>query len=116
MSAVVVVKLTTTIWVPKSTLSGNVLDTKARLAFVAPAPAEVVHGSNLHIRLRLTGGRLVALTSTKVRPDAGHIHLTVDGKLVSMVNGLSEDLTGVPAGEHAIKAEFVAANPRSCRH
>jgi hypothetical protein len=110
MMVVLVAAVTATTWVPKPKLSGKVLDTKARLEFVTPRPGEVLHSSRVHVELRLIGARLVPITRTKVTPDAGHIHLFIDRQLVSMVNGLSQDLTGLTSGEHVLEAEFVQAN------
>jgi len=116
MVAVLVAAVTASTWAPKSTPTGKVLTTNARLEFVAPKPGEVIHGSKLHVELRLTGGRLVPITQTKVRPDEGHIHLLIDGRLVSMVNGLTQDLTGLAPGDHLVEAEFVQANHRPWRN
>jgi hypothetical protein len=72
--AVLVASLTATSWVPKQSTSGKAVDTKARLEFVAPNPGEVIHGSKLTVELNLSGGRLVPVSDTKPRADAGHIH------------------------------------------
>jgi hypothetical protein len=113
MIAVLVASVTASAWVPKPTPSGQVLDTNARLEFVSPTPGEVVIGSKVRITLKLTGGRIVPVSDVKLRPDAGHVHLFLDDRLVSMAYGLSEELSGVSPGEHSVKAEFVAANHRS---
>jgi hypothetical protein len=108
LPVVMMVVLVAAVTAPK--LSGKVLDTKARLEFVTPRPGEVLYSSRVHVELRLIGARLVPITRTKVTPDAGHIHLFIDRQLVSMVNGLSQDLTGLTSGEHVLEAEFVQAN------
>jgi hypothetical protein len=36
------------------------------------------------VRLALTGAKIVSQTTTRIRPDQGHIHLLVDGELVAM--------------------------------
>jgi hypothetical protein len=115
MVALLVAAVTASTWAPKPTPSGKVLSTSARLEFVTPSPGEVIHGSKLHVSLRLTGGRLAPITQTKVKPDEGHIHLFIDGRLVSMVNGLSQDLTGLAPGDHLVEAEFVQSNHRPWR-
>ena len=60
----------------------------------------------------LTGGRIVASASTTLTPDTGHIHLSLDGKLISMTYGLVQvvDLSGTATREHTLQAEFVAAD------
>ncbi len=88
----------------------------ASLTVLSPAPGEVVSGPALHVRLRLTGGEVVPQTSLQLTPDRGHIHLSVDGKVVSMAYGLDQDVQVAP-GLHLLQAEFVATdhfpfNPR----
>lgn len=62
------------------------------------------------------GGTVVPQTSTDLKPDKGHIHLSLDGKVVSMAYGVEQDVTVTP-GTHLLTAEFVATdhfpfNPR----
>jgi hypothetical protein len=86
------------------------------LSVLSPAPGEVVSGPVLHVRLRLTGAEVVPQTSTQLTPDKGHIHLSIDGKVVSMLYGADQDVPVTP-GIHLLQAEFVATdhfpfNPR----
>ena len=62
--------------------------------------------------MTLDGGRIVDTASTTLTPDTGHIHLSLDGKLVSMTYGLVQlvDIRGLAPGEHTLEAEFVAAD------
>jgi hypothetical protein len=62
--------------------------------------------------LRLRGGRVISTTSTDLRPEEGHIHLSLDGRLVSMTYGTLQtvDLSGAAPGVHELDAEFVAAD------
>jgi hypothetical protein len=76
----------------------------------------VVNGTTVPVRILLTGGRIVAQTSTNITPSEGHIHLIVDGKVVSMTYGVDQDIA-VTKGRHLLEAEFVASdhfpfNPR----
>src|SRR5439155_6184058 len=84
----------------------------AKLSFVKPTPDEKVRGGNLEVVLRLTGGTIVPATTTTLTPDKGHIHLSVDGSLVSMTYGTlqSVDLSKLSPGTHELEAEFVAAD------
>jgi hypothetical protein len=42
-------------------------------------------------------------------PNEGHIHLYLDGSLVTMTTGLSA-MIDAPPGRHALRAEFVAVD------
>lgn len=89
----------------------------ARLTLVEPANEATVAVGPLTVRLALEGARIVEETTTDVRPDEGHIHLTLDGRLVSMTYGLEQEVVVEEAGIHRLVAEFVAGdhapfNPR----
>jgi hypothetical protein len=58
----------------------------ARIGFLSPRRGEVFRGSPapVPVRLRLVGGRIVPFTSTRLAPNEGHVHLFLDGALVSM--------------------------------
>lgn len=113
---VLVAAFTAGSWVPKSTPPGGALDTNARVELLSPTAGETIHGSKLHVVVRVVGGRVVPLTDTRTRRDAGHVHLFVDDRIVAMTNGLDEELSEVPPGDHWIKAEFVMANHRPWKH
>ena len=83
----------------------------AHIAILAPTPGEVFHGKQVRVqvRLRLTGGTIVPFTSTKLVPNQGHIHVFVDGRIVSMTLGLNPRVWVLP-GIHRLQAEFVAAD------
>jgi hypothetical protein len=91
----------------------------ATLSIVKPMDGAHVSGSQLEVALKLNGGQIVSASTTQLTPVTGHIHLSVDGRLVSMTYGLLQpiDLRGLSPGTHTILAEFVAAdhapfNPR----
>ena len=91
----------------------------ATLAIVRPQPNTIVTATSLHVEFQLTGGRIVAVTSKDLTPDTGHIHLSIDGRLISMNYQLSQDVSMQPfaAGPHIVQGEFVAVdhapfNPR----
>src|SRR5205807_823618 len=56
----------------------------AVLTIISPRSGEVIHGSTLHVRLGLKNARIVIPTSTHITPTTGHIHLYLDGQIVSM--------------------------------
>ena len=81
-----------------------------KLAIVSPHDGQVVNGSNLTLKIGLTGAKVVPATTTKITPDQGHLHVTLDGKLISMNYGLSEKLPKMAAGTHLVQVEFVASD------
>ena len=82
----------------------------AKLAIVTPKVGEVVHGSDVDLRVKLRGARLVPATTTHVVPDEGHLHVILDDTLISMTQGLEQTIPDVSSGEHRIMVEFVASD------
>ena len=84
----------------------------ATIAFERPTEHQRVSGTELDVVLDLQGGTIVQATTSSIAPDTGHIHLLLDGNLVSMTFGTEQvvDLSAVPAGMHTLTAEFVAAD------
>ncbi len=85
--------------------------TPARLEIAAPAPNAVV-GPETTVRLVLHGARLVPGTQAggAIRPRLGHVHISVDGQVVAMVNRLDYRIAGLAPGQHTVDAEFVASD------
>lgn len=81
----------------------------AVLAIVDPANEATIPPGPLTVRLDLEGARIVDAATTVLRPDEGHIHLNLDGKLVSMAYGLEQQVEVTP-GIHQLVAEFVAGD------
>jgi hypothetical protein len=94
-----------------ATSSARIAST-ATIAFRQPAAGATVSGTELEVVLDLQGGRVVDQTSTNITPDTGHVHLSVDGVVVSMTYGTQQllDLTPYQPGVHTLAAEFVAAD------
>jgi hypothetical protein len=82
----------------------------ARLEMLSPRPGELFRGdpASVTVQLRLVGGSIVA-TSAKIEPDVGHVHVYLDGDLVSMAPGLLDRLDVKP-GTHELRVEFVAGD------
>src|SRR5439155_18869371 len=85
--------------------------TTARLQIVSPTPDEVFHGDPaiVELRVELTGARLVPFTSAKLVPNAGHLHVFLDSRLITMTQGLSQPVS-VPPGQHRLAVELVAVD------
>jgi hypothetical protein len=81
-----------------------------KLTIDAPRNGQTVKGSNLTLKLDLKGARIVQPTTIKIRPDQGHVHVMLDGKLISMNYRLSEQLPKLTPGTHLIQVEFVASD------
>jgi hypothetical protein len=83
----------------------------ARVTIVSPRPGQEFRGdpAEVPVTLRLTGGRIVRFTSTKLVSNEGHIHLYLDGALILMSYSLNGRV-GILPGAHALRAEYVAVD------
>jgi hypothetical protein len=85
--------------------------TDATLQIVSPVPNARTN-RDVQVTMRLGGAHLAPPTQTggAVRPDEGHIHLSLDGTLVAMPLRLAERLPDLRPGPHTVQAEFVASD------
>jgi hypothetical protein len=85
--------------------------TNASLQIASPGPNEVM-GRRVEVDLTLSRAQLapIAQTGGRLRPDRGHIHISVDGKLVAMRVQLRDQLPILRPGTHTVQAEFVATD------
>jgi len=92
--------------------TGPRITSSATVAFTAPRDGQLVGDDRLDVVLRLDGGTVVQETTRAVTADTGHVHLAVDGSLVSMTYGTvqSVDLAAYGPGQHVLEAEYVAAD------
>jgi hypothetical protein len=84
----------------------------AKVAILSPTNGQVVHGSNVKIRVRLTGAVIVPATTTDIVPTKGHLHVYLDDQIVSMNFKLTGDIGGLKPGLHVLRVEFVASDHR----
>ena len=84
----------------------------AKVAIVSPTNGQVVHGSNVEIRIRLTGAKIVAATTTDIVPTKGHLHVYLDDQIVSMNFKPTGDIGDLKPGLHVLRVEFVASDHR----
>jgi hypothetical protein len=82
----------------------------AKLSILSPRNGSVVEGSIVHLELSLQGAQIVKQTSTQLSPDKGHVHVLLDGSLISMNYSLSDEIPDVGPGAHRIEVEFVATD------
>ena len=99
----------------KSTSSQTRPATSARLQIVDPTPNQTTP-PDITLRLNLIGARVVPNAVGPLRPDEGHIHVSLDGQLVSMAYGTTQDLHGLKPGPHQVQAEFVAIDHQPFRN
>jgi hypothetical protein len=92
-----------------SNSSGARPTTQARIQIVQPTPNQVVPPDTTLV-VNLIGAKVVPRTAGPLRPDEGHIHVSLDGQLVSMAYGTTQDLHGMKPGSHTLTAEFVAVD------
>jgi hypothetical protein len=83
---------------------------QAKIRIVTPADGAIVHGPKVRVRVALTGARIVDVTTTHITPTTGHLHLYLDGNIISMNYQLTQTIPSVPPGQHVLKVEFVAAD------
>ena len=81
--------------------------TDAKLVIVSPQP-NAVTSTNVPVQFQVEGATVSPPQKNKLTPNEGHIHVTVDGKLVTMAYGTSTELVGLSPGLHTLQAEFVA--------
>jgi hypothetical protein len=84
----------------------------AKLSFVDPRSNAEESGDDMTVRMDLQNATLTPLTTTAITPDTGHIHLSLDGALISMSGDTLQviDLRNVSSGTHTLTADFVAAD------
>jgi hypothetical protein len=85
--------------------------TTARLEITQPTPNQTTP-PNFTLTLNLIGAKVIPaeVTTGPLRGTEGHIHVTLDGKLISMAYGTSQELKDLVPGPHALQAEFVATD------
>ena len=82
----------------------------AALTILEPKPGQVVPGGTVTVKVDVQGATILAdpgMVSPK--PDEGHVHLSLDGKTVSMAYGEEQQIEVKP-GVHLLEAEFVAGD------
>ncbi len=81
----------------------------AKMAIVEPAQGAQITGNKLRVVISLEGGKIIPQATKDLKPNEGHIHLSLDGKLSTMTYGLDQEIEVTP-GRHILQAEFVAGD------
>lgn len=82
----------------------------ASVRILSPTNGQVVRGSDVKIRVELTGAKIVPATTTDIVPTKGHLHVYLDDQIVSMNFKLTGDIGDVTPGMHVLRVEFVASD------
>lgn len=85
--------------------------TAAKLVILAPTPNQVT-GPDVTLQFEVDGGTVLppAQATGPLRGDQGHIHVSVDGKLVQMAYSTHAELTNLAPGPHSVSAAWVATD------
>jgi Family of unknown function (DUF6130) len=92
--------------------TGPRIASTATITIDAPTEGEIADEREMAVELTLDGGTVIEEARSTITPDEGHIHLTVDGAIVSMTYGTLQmvDVRSLDPGRHELVAEFVAAD------
>ncbi|MEX2554196.1 MAG: hypothetical protein WEB06_01030 [Actinomycetota bacterium] len=82
----------------------------AKLKILLPKAGDAQGGPTVTLRVGLDEAKLVEFTSSNLKPNEGHLHVLLDGRLISMTLGLEQQIPDVAAGSHVIRVEFVASD------
>jgi len=93
---------------PSSGVATERPTSSAELSIVSPENGDRIARDTARLEIDLQGAEIVDQTSTDLRPDEGHLHVVLDGTLVSMTSGTTQRLSDLTAGEHLLQVEFVA--------
>ncbi|CAN5893714.1 hypothetical protein BH23ACT12_BH23ACT12_21260 [soil metagenome] len=88
----------------------------AKMAIVEPTQGAVITGDRMRVVISLEAGKIIPQATRDIKPDEGHMHLSLDGQLSTMTYGLDQEIEVTP-GRHILQAEYVAGdhapfNPR----
>jgi hypothetical protein len=95
---------------PSSTPPTSRPSSPATVKILSPPNGATVKGPIVHVRVLLTGAKIVPATTTHITPTQGHLHVYLDGKIVSMNFSTNATIPDVSPGQHLLKVEFVASD------
>jgi len=83
--------------------------TDARIQILAPTPNQET-GPDVTVQVKLFGAKEVPQVTGPIKPDEGHIHVSLDGNVVAMAYGDTQVLKGLTPGPHSVQVDFVASD------
>jgi Family of unknown function (DUF6130) len=95
---------------PTDATGGDRPSSTGTVTIVSPASGDVIEGTSVELRVELDDARIVPQTTREISPDEGHLHVYLDGSLISMTEGTEQEVTDLTPGPHRIQVEFVAAD------
>jgi hypothetical protein len=60
--------------------------------------------------VKLIGAKEVPQVDGPLKPDEGHIHISLDGAVVAMAYSDSQTLKALTPGQHSVQVDFVAVD------
>jgi hypothetical protein len=95
---------------PPSTAVSNRPSSPAKISILSPRNGQTMHSHNLRVRLSLKKAHIVKPTTSHIDPHRGHIHVLLDGNIVSMNYGFEDTIHKLAPGTHTLRVEFVASD------
>lgn len=89
-----------------------------KVSIIEPKVGAVIAGDTFDVKVELDGGRIVKEVTRDLTPTTeGHLHVSVDGAILSQTYGETQTLESPEPGRHLLQVEFVAKdhgpfNPR----
>lgn len=81
--------------------------TGANLTILSPSQGETLDTTEVPVSLEVEGGEIVSMATTENVEGEGHVHISLDGSLTSMLGEAEQTITVEP-GEHELEVEYVA--------
>ena len=80
-----------------------------KVSILEPAVGAMLTGDTLRVSVELDGGTIVKEASRDLTPTTeGHLHVSVDGAILSQTYGETQSLEMPEPGNHLLQVEFVA--------
>lgn len=83
--------------------------TDAVLKVISPQEGEAFNTNTIPIEVEVEGGLLTSADTSRVVEGEGHLHVAVDGRIISMTRESSGEVT-VPTGPHTLTFEYSAGD------